>query len=256
MVDVQQKVIVEASKTAVAEIAPGIWRIENPIPPSAGAFANGFSFNQFLIVDDEPLLWQTGLKNMFPQVKAAVDFILRDKGGSKSVKYIWFSHVEADECGSLSDWLNEAPQALVVCSKTAEFVSTTDLANGRVRSLAEGESLSLGKTHTVTWYDTPHVPHGWESGCLLETSTKTLLCGDLFTQMSTPTKVLTTNLDDIMKNVIDIGDWSQNPNTGQILSKLGNLHPTYLAPMHGICFKGDCKAALEKLAEVKIAKQN
>jgi flavorubredoxin len=162
------------SGTNVHEVADGIYRINTPVVIEG---AGGFSFNQYLITDDEPLLFHTGLRKMFPLVREAVASVLP----VDRLRYIAFSHVEADECGSLNEWLVAAPQAIPLCGTVAATVSISDLADRAPRALADGEVLSLGK-HSVRWFDTPHLPHAWECGFLTEEQTSTLLCGDLFTQ--------------------------------------------------------------------------
>jgi flavorubredoxin len=162
------------SGTNVHEIADGIYRINTPVRIEG---AGGFSFNQYLIVDDEPLLFHTGLRRMFPLVREAVASVMP----VESLRYVSFSHVEADECGSLNEWLGAAPQSVPLCGTVAAMVSIGDLADRAPRALADGEPLVLGK-RLVRWIDTPHLPHAWECGFLVEERTRTLLCGDLFTQ--------------------------------------------------------------------------
>src|SRR3989338_10923588 len=142
------------SGTNVHEVADGIYRINTPVViPGAG----GFSFNQYLIVDEEPLLFHTGPRKMFPLVREAVASVLP----VERLRYIAFSHVEADECGSLNEWLAVAPQSSPLCGTVAALVSINDLADRPARALADGETLSLG-THSLRWFDTPHLPHAWE----------------------------------------------------------------------------------------------
>src|SRR5258706_10699475 len=163
------------SATNVHEVADGIYRINTPVVMEGGP--GGFSFNQFLIVDDAPLLFHTGPRKMFPLVREAVASVLP----VERLCYIGLSHVEADECGSLNEWLAVAPQSAPLCGKIAALVSIDDIADRPACALADGEMLSLGK-HSVRWFDTPHLPHAWECGFLMEEQTRTLLCGDLFTQ--------------------------------------------------------------------------
>jgi len=165
------------SGTNVNEVSDGIYRINTPVVFEGG---NGFSFNQYLVVDDEPLLFHTGLRKMFPLVREAVASVL----APERLRYIAFSHVEADECGALNEWLAAAPQSVPLCGAVAAMVSIQDLADRAPRALADHEALSLGK-HDVRWFDTPHLPHAWECGFLMEERTRTLLCGDLFTQGGT-----------------------------------------------------------------------
>jgi hypothetical protein len=148
------------SGTNVAEIADGIYRINTPVElPGAQAF----SFNQYLVVADEPLLFHTGPRQLFALVLTAVGHVLRPD----RLRHIAFSHVEADECGSLNQWLAVAPQAAPLCGSVAAMVSIADLADRPPQALADGESIDLGGK-TVQWLDAPHVPHGWECGFLAE----------------------------------------------------------------------------------------
>src|SRR5450759_26389 len=161
------------SGTRIDEIAEGIYRISTPLSVVPG----GFSFNQYLIADEEPVLFHTGPRRMFPAVIEAVKTILP----AERLRYVGLSHVESDECGSLNEFLFAAPGAVALCGQVAALVSIGDLADRPPRGLADGETLSLGR-HKVRWLDAPHVPHAWECGFLFEEATKTLLCGDLFTQ--------------------------------------------------------------------------
>jgi flavorubredoxin len=163
------------SGTNVHEIADDIYRINTPVIIQGGP--GSFSFNQYLIVDKEPLIFHTGPRKMFPLVREAVQHVMP----VERLRYIAFSHVEADECGSLNEWLAAAPQSSPLCGTIAALVSINDLADRPARALADGEKLSLGKL-SVRWFDTPHLPHAWECGFLMEEQTRTLLCGDLFTQ--------------------------------------------------------------------------
>ncbi len=163
-----------AAGTNLHEIAAGIFRINTPVQIPGGP---GFNFNQYLVVDDEPLLFHTGPRRMFPLVAEAIG----KRMPLETLRYVAFSHFEADECGALNDFLAAAPQAVPVCSQVAAMVSVNDVADRPARALADGEVLDLGK-HRLRWLDTPHVPHGWECGFMMELETRTLLCGDLFTQ--------------------------------------------------------------------------
>src|SRR5271169_706117 len=150
------------SGTNVHEIAAGIYRISTPV----AAIPGGFTFNQILVVDDEPLLFHTGLRRMFPLVKQAVASVLGDVA---KLRYVGFSHFESDECGSLNDWLAVAPRAEAVCSTTAAMVSVNDFADRPPRPLADGQELSLGRKK-MRWIDAPHLPHNWECGYMFETT--------------------------------------------------------------------------------------
>jgi len=230
------------SGTNVNEIAAGIFRINTPVPLGLG----GFSFNQYLIVDDQPLLFHTGLRKMFPLVREAVASVI----APEHLRYVSFSHVEADECGSLNEWLAVAPQAAPLCSVIAGLVSINDLADRPARVLKDGETLNLG-THTLRWFDTPHLPHGWESGLLMEETTGTLFCGDLFTQGGTRNPPLTEadilGPSEAFRRPMDY--FSHAPDTRARIEKLAQLRPGTLACMHGSAWKGDGAALLRALAE-------
>jgi len=231
----------------ISEIVPGIWRIENP-KPAGGPFPKGFSFISFLLVDEHSLLWQTGYKHLYPHVKAAVDRILADRGGMTALKYVSFSHVEADECGSLDFVLKDAPDATVLHGGTGVLVSLQDLTCGRCKSMTDRETLSLGKKFTISWQDAAHVPHGWETGYIFEESTKTLLGGDLFSQGGNQFPI-TNDLDVFMGGVLkNFGEWSFHPQTQNILGKLADLNPSVITSMHGTSFRGDGKAAIGRLS--------
>ena len=234
-----------ASGTNVHEIAPGIFRISTPIPPSQ--MPGGFTFNQILVVDDEPLLFHTGPRRMFPLVKEAVAHVL---GDAARLRYVGFSHVEADECGSLNEWLAVAPRAEAVCSTIAAMVQGNDLADRPPRPLGDGDELSLGKKR-VRWLDAPHLPHNWECGYLFEPTTKTLLCGDLFTHGGadgpplTESEVLSPS--EAMRKAM--GGVAIEAHTRALLEKLASTEPTTLALMHGSSFRGDGHALLRGLAD-------
>ncbi|HXF44795.1 MAG TPA: MBL fold metallo-hydrolase [Burkholderiaceae bacterium] len=232
------------SGTNVHEIAAGIYRINTPIDVPDGP--GGFNFNQYLIVDDAPLLFHTGPRRLFAPVREAVAALMP----VERLRYVAFSHVEADECGSLNQWLAAAPRAEPVCSRIAAMVSIGDIADRAPRALADGELLSLGR-HALRWFDTPHVPHGWDSGLMMETSTRTLLCGDLFTQGG-PGAVPLTESDilepsEAFRAPLDY--FAHAPDTGAILEKLARERPTTLACMHGSAWRGDGAQLLRALGE-------
>ena len=231
------------SGTNVSEVADGIYRVNTPVEiPGAG----GFSFNQYLIVDDEPLLFHSGPRKMFPLVREAVASILP----VESLRYIGFSHVEADECGSLNEWLGVAPESVPLCGSVAAMVSIEDLADRAPRVLADGDLLSLG-THSVRWFDTPHLPHAWECGFLTEERTSTLLCGDLFTQGGAGKQPVTES--DILgpseefRQSMDY--FSHTKNARAMLDRLASTNPTTLACMHGSAWRGDGAKLLRALAD-------
>lgn len=231
------------SGTNVHEIADDIYRINTPIEiPGAG----GFSFNQYLIVDDEPLLFHTGLRKMFPLVREAVASVIP----VERLRYIGFSHVEADECGSLNEWLAAAPESVPLCGTVAAMVSITDLADREPRALADGELLSLGK-HSVRWFDTPHLPHAWECGFLMEELTSTLLCGDLFTQGGADLPPITESdilgPSEAFRKQMDY--FSHTKNARAMLERLASTNPTTLACMHGSAWRGNGAKLLRALAD-------
>ena len=232
------------SGTNIHEVANGIYRINTPVSMEGGP--GGFSFNQYLIADDEPLLFHTGPRRMFPLVLEAVSSVLPPR----NLRYIAFSHVEADECGSLNEWLAVATESIPVCGRVAALVSVNDLADRPPRALADGETLSLG-SHTVRWFDTPHLPHGWESGYLMEEQTRTFLCGDLFTQGGANHPALTESdilgPSEAFRQKMDY--YSHTKNGREMLESLASLEPTTLACMHGSAWQGDGGKLLRSLAE-------
>ncbi len=234
-----------SSGTNVHEIAAGIFRISTPVPPSV--IPGGFTFNQFLIKDEQPLLFHTGPRRMFPLVREAVAHVLGDAG---RLRYVGFSHVEADECGSLNDWLAVAPAAEPVCSTIGAMVSVGDLADRPPRPLADGEELRLG-TKRLRWLDAPHLPHNWECGYLYESTTKTLLCGDLFTHSGADLPPLTESevLSPSEAARQAMGGVAIEASSRRLLEKLAATEPTTLALMHGSSYRGDGGRLLRGLAD-------
>jgi flavorubredoxin len=232
------------SGTNIHEVADGIYRISTPLPPTF--IPGGFSFNQYLIVDDEPLLFHTGPRKMFPLVREAVQSVMP----VEKLRFVAFSHFEQDECGSLNDWLAAAPEAIPVCSKIAAMTSINDLAERAPKVLVDGETLSLG-SHVVRWFDTPHLPHGWECGYMMEQRTRTLLCGDLFTQSGAGTPAVTESdiLGPSEKTRSGLDYFSHARNTREMLERLAASEPTTLACMHGSAWRGDGASLLRALAD-------
>ena len=230
------------SGTNVHEVADGIYRINTPVVFEGGI---AFSFNQYLIAADEPLLFHTGPRKMFGLVREAVASVLP----VESLRYIGFSHVEADECGSLNEWLAVAPQSSPLCGQVASLVSINDMADRGPRTLADGEVLSLG-SHRVRWMDTPHLPHGWEAGLLTEESTGTLMCGDLFTQAGGDLPAVTEadilGPSEAFRSQMDY--FSHTKNAREMLERLAATKPTTLACMHGSAWHGDGAGLLQALA--------
>jgi flavorubredoxin len=230
------------SGTNVHEIADGIFRINTPVQIPGG----GFTFNQFLIADDEPLLFHTGPRKLFPLVLEAVDAVLP----ARTLRHVAFSHFEADECGALNEWLAAAPASAPLCGKLAAMISVDDVADRPARPLADGELVSLGR-HAVRWIDAPHLPHGWECGYLMEESTQTLLCGDLFTQ---PGDVLppATEADILAPSEAfraQMDYFSHTKDAAALIEKLAAHEPRTLACMHGSAWTGDGAELLRALGE-------
>ncbi|MCX5544746.1 MBL fold metallo-hydrolase [Paraburkholderia sp. CNPSo 3076] len=229
--------------TSIDEIADHIYRIATPVELPGGG---GFSFNQYLIDDDEPLLFHTGLRALFAVVQEAVCLIMP----VNRLRYIGLSHFEADECGALNDFLAAAPRAEPLCGRIAAMVSVGDYANRPPRALEDNETVSLGR-HSVRWLDTPHLPHAWECGFLMETTSGTLLCGDLFTQGGSHHPALTESdilePSEAFRRQIDY--FSHTRNAGAMLERLAELHPITLACMHGSAWHGDGAALLLGLAD-------
>lgn len=226
-------------ETRNTEIAPGIHQLTTHVAEM------NFSFNQYLVAGDEPALFHTGPRQMFPLVSAAVARVTP----VDQLRWITFGHVESDECGAMNDWLGVAPQATVAQSMIGCMVSLNDLADRAPRPLADGEVLDIGG-HRLRWIDTPHVPHGWEAGILYDETTRTLLCGDLFTQTGA---YAASSDSDLIGPAIAAEDIfhasSLAPQSGATVRRLADLDVTTLALMHGPAFTGDCRAALLDLAD-------
>ena len=230
--------------TTIDAIQDGIYRISTPLPPSV--MPGGFIFNQYLIVDEEPLLFHTGPRRLFPAVRAAIGRVMP----IERLRHISFSHVEADECGALNELLAVAPNAAPLCGSIAAMVSIEDLADRPPRALADGETASLGK-HVVRWLDAPHLPHGWECGFLFEETTRTLLSGDLFTVGGSEHPVLTDadllGPSEAFRKAMDY--YSHTRNARPLIEKLAATAPTTLALMHGPAWQGDGARLLRALAD-------
>ena len=233
--------------TNVHEIADAIYRINTPVDLPDGT---AFSFNQYLLLDDEPLLFHTGPRQMFPLVREAVATLMP----VERLRYVGLSHFEADECGSMNQWLALAPAAVPLCSHIAAMVSVADTADRAPRALADGEQLVLGR-HTVQWLDTPHVPHGWDCGLLMDLSANTFFCGDLFTQPGHGKVALTDG--DILGPSEDFRQpmdyFAHAPQTAATLARLAALKPGTLACMHGSAWRGDGGMLLRHLGEALAA---
>lgn len=226
----------------IDEIEQGIYRISAFVPEIAPP--QGFTFNSFLIVDEEPLLFHTGRRSMFELFRDAVASIIP----LERLRWISFGHVEADECGAMNQWLAAAPNSQVVHGETACDISLNDLADRLPRAVGDGELITSG-TRRVRFISTPHVPHGWESGVIFEESSQTLMCGDLFTQLgsdplSDGDPVPAAIAAEEMFQATSVG-----PATAPTLRRLAALKPRTLALMHGPTYRGDCEKALHDLAD-------
>ena len=230
------------SGTRVDEVDERIYRISTPVTKLPG----GFSFNQYLIEDDEPLLFHTGPRKLFPFVRDAVGLVVP----IERLRFIAFSHFEADECGSLNEFLAAAPGAVPLCGKVAALVSVNDIADREARALANGEIVPLGRRE-VQWFDTPHMPHAWECGVLFERTTRTLLCSDLFTEGGAHQPPVTEAdiLEPSERFRAQMDYYSHAKNGRQILMRLAETRPMMLARMHGSAWRGDGAAMLAALAE-------
>ena len=232
-----------ASGTRVHEIADGIYRINSPVAIPGGP--GQFNFNQYLIADDQPLLFHTGPRRLFTHVREAVATIMP----LEQLRFVAFSHFEADECGALNEWLRVAPRSEPVCGRIAAMVSVNDVADRPPRALADGEALELGR-HRLRWLDTPHIPHAWECGLMMEETTRTFLCGDLFTQGGAGEVPLTEadilEPSEAFRQPLDY--YSHTLDTSLMLERLANLRPATLACMHGSAYRGDGAALLRALA--------
>jgi flavorubredoxin len=231
-------------QTKISEIADGIYRLSTFVPEIAAPA--GFTFNQFLVLGAEPLMFHTGLRKMFLLNRDAVSRLIVPE----RLRWIAFGHFEADECGAMNEWLAAAPNAQAAHGQTGCLVSLNDFADRAPRVLADGEVIDIGGGKRVRFIDTPHTPHGWDAGVVYEESTGTLLCGDLFTQLGNG-PALTE--DDVVGPAIAAEDLfrysSLAPNMGDTIRGLAKLSPRTLALMHGPSFSGDGAAALCALAD-------
>lgn len=229
--------------TRIDSIDDDLYRISTGVSPDI--VPGGFSFNQYLLVDDKPLLFHTGLRGLFSPVCEAIKTVLP----VEELRYIAFCHVEADECGALNDFLSAAPQAVPLCGEIAAMTSVGDLASRPPHVLADNETLSLGQRR-VQWIDAPHVPHAWENGFLFEEHAKVLFCGDLFTQGGHQHEPLADDIleaSEAMRTGMDY--FAHSPNTQSIIERLAALGPRTLACMHGSAYRGDGAVLLRQLAK-------
>ena len=229
-------------ETKVDEIAERIYRLSTLVPDIG---PTGFTFNQFLVDAEEPLLFHCGPRQMFPLVSEAAARVVP----LEKLRWITFGHVEADECGSMNEWLAAAPDAQVAHGATGVMVSLNDLADRPPRPLQHGEVIDLGGKR-VRHLDTPHVPHAWEARLLFEETTNTLLCGDLFTATGDSPALTDDDLVGLAMAAEDLFlATALTPATAPTIRGLAELAPSTLALMHGPSFNGDCVAALHALAD-------
>lgn len=229
-------------QTQISEIAAGIYRLSTWVaqvaPPA------GFTFNQFLIDGEQPMLFHCGQRQLFPLLAEAVGRVMP----VERLRWIGFGHLEADESGAMNQWLAAAPNAQVVHGALGCEVSINDYADRTPRPLDEGEVLDLGGRR-MRWITTPHVPHGWEAGVFFDETSKTLFCGDLLTHVGDGPPLTD---DDVLGPALEaermFRAMTLAPGTAAILRGLAELAPTTLAIMHGSSLRGDGAAALEGLA--------
>lgn len=227
--------------TKVDEIAPDIYRLSTLVPDIG---TDGFTFNQFLVVDEEPLLFHTGHRSMFPSVRDAIEQVIP----LERLRWVTFGHVESDECGAMNLLLAAAPRAQVAHGALGCVVSLNEMADRAPRPLADGEVIELGSKR-MRHIDTPHVPHGWEARVMYEETTGTLLCGDLFAHLGDGPALTDADILEPASEAEDIfRSSSLAPDTPATIAGLAALAPRTLALMHGSSFNGDCAGALQGLA--------
>ncbi len=228
--------------TRVDEVAPDIFRINTPLTHVPG----GFSYNQYLIRDDQPLLFHTGSRKLFATTAKAVATVVP----LEKLRYIGLSHYEADECGAINQFIAAAPNATPFCSKIAAMVALNDQADREPKPMVHGDTIDLGR-RKVQWVDAPHLPHGWECGYLFEQTSKTLFCGDLFTQPGFGETPVTTNdilgPSEAFRHRFDY--FSHTRDVDSLIERLAGLAPTTLGCMHGSAWQGDGGALLRELGK-------
>ncbi len=228
----------------VTEVGPDLYRISVYVPEFT------LQFNHFLVKDDEPLLYHSGLKAMFPELREAVASVL----DPSEIRWVGFSHFESDECGALNQWLEVAPSAQPVCSLLGALVSVNDFATRPAKGLADDEVLTTGKRR-FRLCRTPHLPHGWDASVLYEETSKTLLCSDLFHQLGEVEPLTKSDVVGRTRQALKeyqagiLADYAPyTPYTNRLFQTLAALKPQRLAIMHGSSFEGDGEQALRDLA--------
>ena len=230
----------------VTEIAPDVYRICTYIPEI------DLQFNQFLVKDEEPLLFHTGMKSLFPLVREAVATVI----DPAKIRWISFSHFEADECGSLNEWLEIAPGAQAVCSTIGALVSVNDFTQRTAKAMNDGDVLATGK-YRFRFIQTPHVPHCWDAGLMFEETNGTLLCSDLFHQLGDVEPLTESDVIDRARRTLveyQAGPFANympyTRHTDRIMQKLAALKPRTIVPMHGSAYAGDGERAIREVAVV------
>jgi len=227
--------------TRIDEVAPDLYRI------SVYAEQFDLQFNHFLVRDEEPLLFHTGMRGMFPQVREALAKVI----DPATLRWISWSHFEVDECGALNEWLAVAPKATPVVGVIGAMININDFSNRPPRALAVDERLETGR-HRFRFVPTPHLPHGWDCGVMFEETDKVLLCSDLLHQIGDLEPVTTSDITGRYRSAVET--YQQSPvlmdyvpytdNTKRQLAKLAALQPRVLAAMHGSTFVGDGESVL------------
>ena len=230
-------------QTQIHEVADQVYRLSTLVPEAA---PGGFTFNQYLLTGDEPLLFHTGARQLFPPVRDAVAKVV----GVDQLRWISFGHVESDECGSMNQWLEAAPQSNVLFNGLGCMVSLNDLCDRPPVAADPGSPQDIGG-HVVRSISTPHVPHGWEAQVLFDDTTRTLFCGDLFTRVGASSALV--HDADLIQPALDaedlFGATALTPDTAPTLRRLADLEPRTLALMHGPAYAGECRQALLDLAD-------
>jgi flavorubredoxin len=232
--------------TKINEIAPDLFRLSVYVPDF------DMQFNHFLVRDEEPLLFHTGLKSMFLALRDAVSTLI----DPAKLRYIAWSHFESDECGSLNQWLELAPQAEPVCTLVGKLVSVDDFSIRPARGMTPDDVIRTGK-YRYRFYQSPHIPHGWDAGVLFEETQKTLFCSDLFHHFGDVEAITTSELIDPTRRAMQqlqkgplAGYMPYTRHTEGVLHSLAELKPATLAVMHGSSYSGACDQLLLDLGGV------
>ncbi len=231
---------------SIDEIAPDLFRLSVYVPDF------DMQFNHFLVRDEEPLLFHTGLRSMFPALREAVAKLI----DPATLRHIAWSHFESDECGALNDWLQIAPQAQPVCTLVGKLVTVDDFSMRPARGMTRDDVLTTGK-HRFRFHASPHIPHGWDAGVLFEETRKTLLCSDLFHHFGNPAPMTTSELIGPTRSAMQrlqqgplAGYMPYTRQTEGVFRSLADLKPQTLAVMHGSSYTGEADRLLIDLAGV------